>query len=63
MEPLRPGEGGQLNVTAPAAFCADATHAPAHGTAFDIVGKGRADAGALEHALRIATRLAAARLH
>src|SRR6266853_1945833 len=35
---------------------------PAHGTAFDIVGKGRADAGALEHALRIATRLAAARL-
>jgi 4-hydroxythreonine-4-phosphate dehydrogenase len=36
---------------------------PAHGTAFDIVGLGRADAGALEHALRIATRLAAARLH
>src|SRR6266496_653862 len=36
---------------------------PAHGTAFDIVGKGRADAGALEHALRIAARLAAARLH
>jgi 4-hydroxythreonine-4-phosphate dehydrogenase len=36
---------------------------PAHGTAFDIVGKGRADIGALEHALQIATRLAAARLH
>jgi len=36
---------------------------PAHGTAFDIVGKGRADFGALEHALRMATRLAAARLH
>ena len=52
-------------MTAPAAFCADATHAPAHGTAFDIVGKGRADAdaGALEHALQIAARLAAARLH
>jgi len=50
-------------VTAPAAFCADATHAPAHGTAFDIVGKGCADAGAFEHALRIATRLTAARLH
>jgi 4-hydroxythreonine-4-phosphate dehydrogenase len=33
---------------------------PAHGTAFDIVGEGRADGGALEHALRIATRLAAA---
>ncbi len=33
---------------------------PAHGTAFDIVGKGRADPGALEHALRIAARLAAA---
>jgi 4-hydroxythreonine-4-phosphate dehydrogenase len=36
---------------------------PAHGTAFDIVGEGRADIGALEHALQIATRLAAARLH
>jgi 4-hydroxythreonine-4-phosphate dehydrogenase len=36
---------------------------PAHGTAFDIVGKGRADTGALEHALRIAARMAAARLH
>jgi 4-hydroxythreonine-4-phosphate dehydrogenase len=35
---------------------------PAHGTAFDIVGKGRADAGAIEQALQIAARLAAARL-
>jgi len=34
---------------------------PAHGTAFDIVGEGRADPGALEHALRIAAKLAAAR--
>ena len=36
---------------------------PAHGTAFDIVGEGRADPGALEHALRIAAKMAAARLH
>ena len=36
---------------------------PAHGTAFDIVGEGRADVGAFEQALRIAARLAAARLH
>jgi 4-phospho-D-threonate 3-dehydrogenase / 4-phospho-D-erythronate 3-dehydrogenase len=34
---------------------------PAHGTAFDIVGQGRADPGALEQALRIAARMAAAR--
>jgi 4-hydroxythreonine-4-phosphate dehydrogenase len=34
---------------------------PAHGTAFDIVGQGRADTGALEQALRIAARMAAAR--
>jgi 4-hydroxy-L-threonine phosphate dehydrogenase PdxA len=33
---------------------------PAHGTAFDIVGQGKADTGALEHALRIAARMAAA---
>jgi 4-hydroxythreonine-4-phosphate dehydrogenase len=32
---------------------------PAHGTAFDIVGQGRADPGALESALRIAASLAA----
>jgi 4-hydroxythreonine-4-phosphate dehydrogenase len=32
---------------------------PAHGTAYDIVGQGRADPGALESALRIAARLAA----
>ncbi len=31
---------------------------PAHGTAFDIVGQGRADTGALEHAVRLAARLA-----
>ncbi len=35
---------------------------PAHGTAYDIVGKGAADTGALEQALRIAARMAAARL-
>jgi 4-phospho-D-threonate 3-dehydrogenase / 4-phospho-D-erythronate 3-dehydrogenase len=34
---------------------------PAHGTAFDIVGQGKADTGALEQALRIASRMAAAR--
>ena len=34
---------------------------PAHGTAFDIVGLGKADTGALEQALRIASRMAAAR--
>ena len=34
---------------------------PAHGTAYDIVGQGRADTGALEHALRIAARMASAR--
>ena len=31
---------------------------PAHGTAFDIVGQGKADTGALEQALRIATKMA-----
>ena len=36
---------------------------PAHGTAYDIVGKGVADTGALEQALRIAARMAAARIH
>jgi 4-hydroxythreonine-4-phosphate dehydrogenase len=36
---------------------------PAHGTAYDIVGKGKADPGALEHAFGLATKLAAARLH
>ena len=35
---------------------------PAHGTAFDIVGKGSADPGAMEHALRLAAQLASARL-
>ena len=34
---------------------------PAHGTAFDIVGKGEADPGAMEHALKLAAQLAAAR--
>jgi len=33
---------------------------PAHGTAFDIVGKGIADTGALERAIRLASRLAGA---
>lgn len=36
---------------------------PAHGTAFDIVGQGRANPGALEHALRIAAKLAAGKMH
>jgi 4-hydroxythreonine-4-phosphate dehydrogenase len=36
---------------------------PAHGTAYDIVGQGTADTGALEQALRIAARMAAARPH
>ena len=35
---------------------------PAHGTAYDIAGKGVADTGALEQALRIAARMAAARI-
>lgn len=34
---------------------------PAHGTAYDIVGQGKADTGALEQALRIAARMACAR--
>lgn len=34
---------------------------PAHGTAFDIVGRGQADTGALEQALRIAARMAVGR--
>ena len=34
---------------------------PAHGTAYDIVGQGKADTGALEHALSLAATLAAAR--
>jgi 4-hydroxythreonine-4-phosphate dehydrogenase len=36
---------------------------PAHGTAYDIVGQGKADTGALEQALRIAARMAATRVH
>ncbi|MBL8216886.1 MAG: 4-hydroxythreonine-4-phosphate dehydrogenase PdxA [Bryobacterales bacterium] len=35
---------------------------PAHGTAFDIVGKDKADVGPLREAFRIACRMAAARL-
>ena len=34
---------------------------PAHGTAFDIVGKGCANTGALEQAVRLAARLSMAR--
>lgn len=34
---------------------------PAHGTAFDIVGQGKADTGALEQALRIGARMATAK--
>jgi 4-hydroxythreonine-4-phosphate dehydrogenase len=36
---------------------------PAHGTAFDIVGKGAATTGALEQAVRLAARLATSRRH
>jgi 4-hydroxythreonine-4-phosphate dehydrogenase len=36
---------------------------PAHGTAYDIVGQGKADPGALEHAFGLAAKLGAARLH
>ncbi len=36
---------------------------PAHGTAFDIVGQGKATTGALEQAVRLAARLAAANVH
>jgi len=36
---------------------------PAHGTAYDIAGKGLADTGALEQAMRIAARMAASRIH
>jgi 4-hydroxythreonine-4-phosphate dehydrogenase len=35
---------------------------PAHGTAYDIVGQGKADPGAMEHALQLAAKLASARL-
>jgi 4-hydroxy-L-threonine phosphate dehydrogenase PdxA len=35
---------------------------PAHGTAYDIVGRNKADPGALEHAFHIAARMAAARV-
>jgi 4-hydroxythreonine-4-phosphate dehydrogenase len=35
---------------------------PAHGTAFDIVGKGVAKTGALENALHLAARLASNKL-
>ncbi|MEK6592078.1 MAG: 4-hydroxythreonine-4-phosphate dehydrogenase PdxA [Pseudomonadota bacterium] len=34
---------------------------PAHGTAYDIVGQGKADPGALAHAFTLAARMAAAR--
>jgi 4-hydroxythreonine-4-phosphate dehydrogenase len=35
---------------------------PAHGTAYDIVGQGKADPGAMEHALLLNAKMAAARL-
>ena len=34
---------------------------PAHGTAYDIVGQGKADVGAMEHAFTIAAKMAASR--
>ena len=36
---------------------------PAHGTAFDIVGQGKATTGALEQAVRLGARLASSRKH
>jgi 4-hydroxythreonine-4-phosphate dehydrogenase len=36
---------------------------PAHGTAFDIVGQGKATTGALESAIRLCARLASKRSH
>jgi len=35
---------------------------PAHGTAYDIVGQGKADPGAMEHAIRLAIQLASGRI-
>ena len=35
---------------------------PAHGTAYDIVGHGKADVGAMEHAFTLAAKMAASRL-
>lgn len=35
---------------------------PAHGTAYDIVGQGKADPGAMQHALDLAVKLASARM-
>ncbi len=35
---------------------------PAHGTAYDIAGRGKADPGAMEHAFTLAARLAAGRM-
>jgi 4-hydroxythreonine-4-phosphate dehydrogenase len=35
---------------------------PAHGTAYDIVGQGKADVGAMEHAFAIAAKMAASKL-
>ena len=35
---------------------------PAHGTAYDIVGQGKADAGALQHAFALAAKMAASRI-
>jgi 4-hydroxythreonine-4-phosphate dehydrogenase len=35
---------------------------PAHGTAYDIVGQGKADAGAMQHAFTLAARMAASRI-
>jgi 4-hydroxythreonine-4-phosphate dehydrogenase len=52
--------GFQKGVTVSAGMKAVYT-TPAHGTAFDIVGKGRADPGAMTAAFRMAAKLGAAR--
>jgi 4-hydroxythreonine-4-phosphate dehydrogenase len=52
--------GFQKGVTVSAGMKAVYT-TPAHGTAFDIVGKGRADPGAMTAAFQMAARLGAAK--
>ncbi len=61
LAPLKvaPGEGPAVHWTWGLSFIRTS---PAHGTAFDIAGKGRADASGMEAAVLFAARLAAARI-